>query len=172
MAPFPISFPRMPISDRGTREQVISARLTCGAPPAQRHRVANRQIVAKGDRREWRDSLDSHRAICRAASMAATRWWSNISRRPVGRPTEINGPVRNPIISGRITSTSGTLNFRNVATKSRGVYGPAAARDDPLLNIEASRKSGLPCNRWSNRPLSQPQATVRSNRHCEPMWYP
>lgn len=78
---------------------------------------------------------------------------------------QINGPVRNPIISGRITATSGTLNFRNDRyTITRAFVDLPARRDaDPLLNLEGeSQIRGYRVIVGLTGPLSGPQASVRS----------
>ncbi|HXM36233.1 MAG TPA: translocation/assembly module TamB domain-containing protein, partial [Pyrinomonadaceae bacterium] len=78
---------------------------------------------------------------------------------------QINGSVRNPVISGRITATSGTLNFRNdrYEIKRAFVDLPARRDADPLLNIEGeSQIRGYRVIVDLTGPLSQPQAAVRS----------
>jgi translocation and assembly module TamB len=78
---------------------------------------------------------------------------------------QINGPVRNPVISGRISATSGTLNFRNDTYEiTRAFVDLPARRDaDPLLNIEGeSQIRGYRVIVGLTGPLSQPQAAVRS----------
>lgn len=78
---------------------------------------------------------------------------------------QIDGPVRNPVISGRITATNGTLNFRNDRYEiTRAFIDLPAKRDaDPLLNIEGeSQIRGYRVIVNLTGPLSQPQAAVRS----------
>ena len=78
---------------------------------------------------------------------------------------QINGPVRNPVISGRITATSGTLNFRNDRYEiTRAFMDLPPRRDaDPVLNIEGeSQIRGYRVIVGLTGPLSQPQAAVRS----------
>src|SRR4029450_993430 len=76
-----------------------------------------------------------------------------------------DGPVSDPIISGRITATSGTLNFRNDRYEiTRALLDlPAARNADPILNIQAeSQIRGYRVIVSLTGPLSQPQAAVRS----------
>ena len=78
---------------------------------------------------------------------------------------QINGPIKDPIIAGRITATSGTLNFRNDRYDiTRAFMDLPPRRDaDPLLNIEAeSEIRGYRVIVDLTGPLSQPQAAVRS----------
>lgn len=78
---------------------------------------------------------------------------------------QINGPVKNPVISGRITATSGTLNFRNDRYEiTRAFIDLPEKRDaDPILNIEGeSQIRGYRVIVGLTGPLSQPQAAVRS----------
>jgi translocation and assembly module TamB len=77
----------------------------------------------------------------------------------------LNGPVKDPIISGRITATSGTLNFRNDRYDiTRALMDLPATRDaDPLVNIQAETEiRGYRVIVSLTGPLSQPQAIVRS----------
>ncbi len=78
---------------------------------------------------------------------------------------QINGPVKDPVIAGRITATSGTMNFRNDRYEiSRAFMDLPARRDaDPLINIQGeSQIRGYRIIVTLNGPLSQPQASVRS----------
>lgn len=78
---------------------------------------------------------------------------------------QINGPVRDPIISGRITATSGTLTFRNDRYEITRAFMdlPARRGADPILNIEAeSEIRGYRVIVDLTGPLSQPQAAVHS----------
>ncbi len=78
----------------------------------------------------------------------------------------VRGPVDDPIISGRITATRGTLTFRNDRYDlTRAFIDLPPRRDrDPLLNIEAeSEIRGYRVIVSLTGPLSQPQATVRSD---------
>jgi translocation and assembly module TamB len=78
----------------------------------------------------------------------------------------INGPVKDPIISGRITATSGTLSFRNDRYDIvRALMDlPASRNADPVLNIQAeSQIRGYRVTVSLTGPLSQPQAIVRSD---------
>jgi translocation and assembly module TamB len=78
----------------------------------------------------------------------------------------INGPVKDPVISGRITATSGTLSFRNDRYDIvRALMDlPASRNADPILNIQAeSQIRGYRVTVSLTGPLSQPQAIVRSD---------
>lgn len=78
----------------------------------------------------------------------------------------ITGPVEDPSISGRITATRGTLSFRNDRYDLTRAYVdlPGGPEFDPILNIEAeSEIKGYRVIVSLTGPLSQPQATVRSD---------
>jgi translocation and assembly module TamB len=78
---------------------------------------------------------------------------------------QLNGPVNDPTISGRITATSGTLNFRNDSYDiTRALLDlPPARNADPIVNIQAeSQIRGYRVIVSLTGPLSQPQAAVRS----------
>jgi translocation and assembly module TamB len=78
---------------------------------------------------------------------------------------QIDGPVTDPIISGRITATSGTLTFRGERYEITRAFIdlPVRRGADPLLNIEAeSEIRGYRVIVDLTGPLSQPQAAVRS----------
>src|SRR6185295_5079202 len=78
---------------------------------------------------------------------------------------QLDGPVNDPTISGRITATSGTLNFLNDRYDiTRALLDlPPARNADPILNIQAeSQIRGYRVIVSLTGPLSQPQAAVRS----------
>jgi len=78
---------------------------------------------------------------------------------------QLNGPVKDPIISGRISATSGTLNFRNDRYDiTRALMDlPPRRNADPILNLQAeSQIRGYRVTVNLTGPLSQPQATVSS----------
>ncbi len=78
---------------------------------------------------------------------------------------EINGPVKDPVISGRITATSGTLNFRNDRYDiTRALMDLPTQRDaDPIINIQGETQiRGYRVTVSLTGPLSQPQAVVSS----------
>lgn len=78
----------------------------------------------------------------------------------------LNGPVKDPVISGRVTATSGTLSFRNDRYDIvRALMDlPAARNADPILNIQAeSQIRGYRVTVSLTGPLSQPNAIVRSD---------
>jgi len=78
---------------------------------------------------------------------------------------QLDGPVSDPTISGRITATSGTLNFRNDRYDiTRALVDlPPSRNADPILNIQGeSQIRGYRVIVGLTGPLSQPQATVRS----------
>lgn len=77
----------------------------------------------------------------------------------------VNGSVDDPLISGRITATRGTLEFRNDRYELTRAFIdlPARRNADPLLNIQAeSDIRGYRVVVGLTGPLSQPQAVVRS----------
>ncbi len=78
---------------------------------------------------------------------------------------ELNGPVKDPIIEGRITATRGTLNFRNNPYEiTRGLIDfPPRLGADPILNIEGqSVIRGYRVTALLEGPLSHPQTNVSS----------
>ena len=78
---------------------------------------------------------------------------------------QLDGPVNDPTISGRITSSSGTLNFRNDRYEITRLLIdlPPARNADPVLNIQAEGQiRGYRVIVSLTGPLSQPQAAVRS----------
>jgi len=78
---------------------------------------------------------------------------------------QLDGPVNDPTISGRITATSGTLNFRNDRYDiTRALVDlPPSRNADPILNIQGeSQIRGYRVIVGLTGPLSQPVATVRS----------
>ncbi len=78
---------------------------------------------------------------------------------------ELNGPVKDPIIEGRITATRGTLNFRNSPYEiTRGlIYFPPRLGADPVLNIEGqSVIRGYRVTARLEGPLTHPTTTVSS----------
>ncbi|MEP6705897.1 MAG: translocation/assembly module TamB domain-containing protein [Pyrinomonadaceae bacterium] len=77
----------------------------------------------------------------------------------------LSGEYDNPIISGRITATSGTLTFRNDRYElARGLVElPFRPNADPVVNIQAeSEIRGYRVIVNLSGPLSQPLAVVRS----------
>jgi translocation and assembly module TamB len=77
----------------------------------------------------------------------------------------VDGPVKEPIIEGRVTATRGTLNFRNNPYEiTRGlIYFPARLGADPVLNIEAqSVIRGYRVTALIEGPLSHPTTNVGS----------
>ncbi|HEV2828477.1 MAG TPA: translocation/assembly module TamB domain-containing protein [Pyrinomonadaceae bacterium] len=78
---------------------------------------------------------------------------------------QINGPVKDPLVSGRITATSGTLNFRNDRYEiTRALVDlPPQRQADPLINIQGeSQIRGYRVTVGLTGPLSQPQAIISS----------
>ncbi len=76
---------------------------------------------------------------------------------------QLDGPVKDPIIEGRVTATRGTLNFRNNPYElTRGlIYFPARYGADPVLNIEAqSVIRGYRVTAMIEGPLSHPTTNV------------
>ncbi len=78
---------------------------------------------------------------------------------------QLNGPVKDPVISGRITASSGTLNFRNDRYEITRLLIdlPARRNADPLINIQGeSQIRGYRVMANITGPLSQPRAVVSS----------
>ncbi len=78
---------------------------------------------------------------------------------------QLDGPVKDPVISGRITATSGTLNFRNDRYDiTRALMDlPARRNSDPIINIQGeSQIRGYRITVSLTGPLSQPQAVISS----------
>ncbi len=78
----------------------------------------------------------------------------------------VNGPVNEPVISGRITATRGTFEFRNETYEiTRAFIDLPPSRDiDPILNIQAEAEiRGYDVIISLTGPLSQPTATTRSD---------
>ncbi|MCM3872779.1 MAG: translocation/assembly module TamB, partial [Pyrinomonadaceae bacterium] len=79
---------------------------------------------------------------------------------------QLNGPVKDPIISGRITATGGTLNFRNdryEITRALMDLPPRRRNADPIINIQGEAQiRGYRITVNLTGPLSQPQASVSS----------
>ncbi len=78
---------------------------------------------------------------------------------------ELNGPVKDPTIEGRITATRGTLNFRNNPYEiTRGlIYFPPRLGADPILNIEGQAViRGYRVTALLEGPLSHPTTNVSS----------
>jgi translocation and assembly module TamB len=78
---------------------------------------------------------------------------------------QIDGPVKDPVISGRVTATSGTLTFRNDRYEITRAFMdlPPRRGADPILNIEGETQiRGYRVIVGLTGPLSQPQAAVRS----------
>jgi translocation and assembly module TamB len=78
----------------------------------------------------------------------------------------VNGPVNEPVISGRITATRGTFEFRNETYEiTRAFIDLPPSRDiDPILNIQAEAEiRGYDVVISLTGPLSQPTATTRSD---------
>jgi translocation and assembly module TamB len=77
----------------------------------------------------------------------------------------VNGPVKDPVVSGRITATSGTLNFRNDRYEiTRALMDlPPQPQADPIINIQGeSQIRGYRVTVGLTGPLSQPQAIISS----------
>ena len=78
---------------------------------------------------------------------------------------QLSGPVKDPLIEGRVTATRGTLNFRNNPYEiTRGlVYYPPRLGADPILNIEGQAViRGYRVIAAIEGPLSHPQTSVSS----------
>ena len=77
----------------------------------------------------------------------------------------VNGPVKDPLVAGRITATSGTINFRNDRYELTRAFVdlPPQRQADPIINIQGeSQIRGYRVTVGLNGPLSQPQAVISS----------
>ena len=78
---------------------------------------------------------------------------------------QLDGPIGDPIIQGRVTATRGTLNFRNSPYEiTRGLVDfPGRLSADPILNIEGQTViRGYRVTAGITGPLSHPQTIVGS----------
>jgi translocation and assembly module TamB len=78
----------------------------------------------------------------------------------------INGPVKEPIVAGRITATTGTINFRNkrYEIQRATIDLPGRLDADPILNIQAEAEiKGYDVITSITGPLTQPSVNVRSD---------
>ncbi len=78
----------------------------------------------------------------------------------------VRGTADDPVVSGRITATRGTLNFRNDRYDLTRAYIdlPPQRDADPLLNIQAETEiRGYRLTVALTGPLSQPSTTLRSD---------
>jgi len=77
----------------------------------------------------------------------------------------LDGPIKAPIVQGRITATRGTLNFRNSPYEiTRGLIDyPARLGAEPILNIAGQTViRGYRVTAIIDGPLSHPNTTVSS----------
>ncbi|MDT5120611.1 MAG: translocation and assembly module TamB [Acidobacteriota bacterium] len=78
----------------------------------------------------------------------------------------VNGPVTDPLISGRISATGGTISFRNkrYEIQRATIDLPGVLGADPILNIQAVGEiQGYDIITSFNGPLTSPTVTVRSD---------
>ncbi len=78
----------------------------------------------------------------------------------------VDGPVKEPIIAGRITATTGTINFRNkrYEIQRATIDLPGRLDADPILNIQAEAEiKGYDVITSITGPLTQPSVNVRSD---------
>jgi translocation and assembly module TamB len=78
----------------------------------------------------------------------------------------INGPVKEPIVSGRITATTGTISFRNkrYEIQRATIDLPGRLDADPIINIQATSEiAGYDVIASITGPLTQPSVNVRSD---------
>ena len=78
---------------------------------------------------------------------------------------QLDGPIGDPIIQGRVTATRGTLNFRNSPYEvTRGLVDfPGRLSADPILNIEGQTViRGYRVTAGITGPLSHPNTIVSS----------
>ena len=77
----------------------------------------------------------------------------------------VNGPLKDPLLAGRITAASGTLNFRNDRYEiTRALMDlPPQRQADPIINIQGEAQiRGYRVTVGLTGPLSQPQAVISS----------
>ncbi len=78
----------------------------------------------------------------------------------------IDGPVKEPVVAGRITATTGTINFRNkrYEIQRATIDLPGRLDADPILNIQAEAEiKGYDVITSITGPLTQPSVNVRSD---------
>ncbi|HKR02556.1 MAG TPA: translocation/assembly module TamB domain-containing protein [Pyrinomonadaceae bacterium] len=78
----------------------------------------------------------------------------------------VNGPVKEPIVAGRITATTGTITFRNkrYEIQRATIDLPGQLDADPIINIQAEAEvQGYDVIVAINGPLTQPSVNVRSD---------
>jgi translocation and assembly module TamB len=78
----------------------------------------------------------------------------------------INGPVKEPIVAGRITASTGTISFRNkrYEIQRATIDLPGQLDADPLVNIQATAEiAGYDVIASIVGPLTQPSVNVRSD---------
>jgi translocation and assembly module TamB len=78
----------------------------------------------------------------------------------------VNGPVRDPLVSGRISATTGTISFRNKRydIQRATIDLPGVLGADPILNIQAvGEVQGYDVIASINGPLTSPTVNVRSD---------
>ena len=78
----------------------------------------------------------------------------------------VNGPVKEPVVSGRITFTSGTVQFRNNRhdIQRATIDLPGSLDADPVLNIQTVGEiQGYDVITSITGPLTQPSVNVRSD---------
>jgi translocation and assembly module TamB len=78
----------------------------------------------------------------------------------------VNGPVKEPLVAGRITATTGTINFRNKRydIQRATIDLPGQLDADPILNIQAEAEvQGYDVIVSLTGPLTQPSVNVRSD---------
>jgi translocation and assembly module TamB len=78
----------------------------------------------------------------------------------------VNGPVTDPLISGRISATGGTISFRNkrYEIQRATIDLPGQLNADPILNIQAVGEiQGYDIITSFTGPLTSPTVTVRSD---------
>jgi translocation and assembly module TamB len=78
----------------------------------------------------------------------------------------VNGPVKEPLVSGRITFTSGTVQFRNSRHEIQRatIDLPGSLEADPLLNVQTVGEiQGYDVITSITGPLTSPNVNVRSD---------
>lgn len=90
---------------------------------------------------------------------------NNLANLTASVSLHLNGPVKDPLVTGRITATGGTINFRNQPYDiTRGLLDfPARRGADKIINLQAnSIIRGYRVTANMNGPLTNPQMVVSS----------
>jgi len=90
---------------------------------------------------------------------------NNLANLTASVSLSLNGPVKDPLVTGRITATNGTINFRNQPYDiTRGLLDfPTRRGAEKIINLQANSViRGYRVTANMNGPLSNPQMVVSS----------